>query len=89
MPDPGGPRLLNALRWRLDTATGEDAREIYPPEIVQRGSSRLEDLAAHGVPVHYVVPAYQYGSGLTRAAFRAAGTLHPRVSLSRWAADRR
>src|SRR6266568_4812811 len=81
MPDPGGLRLLNALRWRLDTATGGDALTEYPPEMVQRGASRLEGLAAQGIQLHYVIPAYQYDSGLTRASFRAAGTLHPATTL--------
>ncbi|MEV5652797.1 nucleotide pyrophosphatase/phosphodiesterase family protein [Nocardia sp. NPDC052254] len=81
VPDPGGMRLLNALRWRLDSATGPDARTEYPPETVQRGTSRLQDLAAHGVDVHYVVPEYQRRSGLTRAAFRATGILHPAADL--------
>ncbi|SDI17677.1 Type I phosphodiesterase / nucleotide pyrophosphatase [Actinokineospora alba] len=81
MPGADGPRLFNSLRWRLDTATGDDAREHYPPETVQQRPSRLQDLAAHGVAVHYVVPAYQRNSGLTRAAFRAAGTVHPAACL--------
>lgn len=81
MPGAGGPRLFNSLRWRLDTATGEDARDLHPPETVQPMPSRVQDLAAHGVAVHYVIPEYQRDSGLTRAAFRAAGTLHPATSL--------
>ncbi len=81
VPDPGGVRLLNALRWRLDSATGADARTPYPPETVQRGTSRVQDLAAHGVDVHYVVPEYQRDSGLTRATFRATGVLHPAADL--------
>ncbi|MEC3916161.1 alkaline phosphatase family protein [Nocardia sp. CDC160] len=81
LPGGGGPRLLNSLRWKLDSATGDDACEEFPPESVQPHRSRLEDLAAHGVEVHYVIPAYQYGSGLTRAAFRAPGTLHPAATL--------
>ncbi|WP_280437934.1 alkaline phosphatase family protein [Nocardia carnea] len=78
---PDGVRLFNSLRWRLDGATGADARESHPPESVQPGTSRLEDLAAHGVEVHYVTPAYQRTSGLTRASFRAPGTLHPATTL--------
>ncbi|WP_216898388.1 alkaline phosphatase family protein [Nocardia alni] len=81
VPDADGPRLLNALRWSLDSATGPDAREAYPPETVQPHPSRLQDLAAHGVQVHYVVPEYQRGSGLTRASFRADGVLHPATTL--------
>lgn|GEM_PF-3957522 len=34
-----------------------------------------------GAELHYVIPAYQRDSGLTRAAFRAAGTLHPAATL--------
>ncbi|MEV0246329.1 nucleotide pyrophosphatase/phosphodiesterase family protein [Nocardia sp. NPDC050712] len=81
LPDLGSARLFNALRWRLDAATGDDARAEFPPETVQPRTSRLEDLAAHGVEVHYVVPPYQRTSGLTRAVFRAPGTLHPAESL--------
>ncbi|WP_040815432.1 alkaline phosphatase family protein [Nocardia concava] len=81
LPDGDGPRLLNSLRWKLDSATGEDARGQFPPESVQPRPSRLEDLAAHGVEVHYVIPGYQRESGLTRAAFRAPGTLHPASTL--------
>ncbi|MGW0181212.1 alkaline phosphatase family protein [Nocardia sp. NPDC003345] len=81
LPDPGGIRLFNALRWRFDSATGDDAREDFPPETAQTGTSLLQDLAARGVEVHYVVPEYQIRSGLTRAAFRAPGTLHPAATL--------
>ncbi|MEV6338822.1 nucleotide pyrophosphatase/phosphodiesterase family protein [Nocardia vinacea] len=81
VPDADGLRVLNSLRWRLDAATGEDALDTYPPETVQPGSSRVQDLAAHGIEVHYVIPAYQRDSGLTRAAFRTAGTLHPAANL--------
>ncbi|MVU81502.1 alkaline phosphatase family protein [Nocardia sp. ET3-3] len=81
LPDGAGLRLLNSLRWNLDSATGPDAREVFPPESVQQRPSRLEDLAAHGVQLHYVIPAYQYTSGLTRAAFRAPGVLHPAATL--------
>lgn len=81
VPDSAGVRLFNPLRWRFDSATGEDARETFPPETAQPGPSRLQDLAAHGVEVHYVVPEYQIRSGLTRAAFRAPGTLHPAPTL--------
>ncbi|MFI5715585.1 alkaline phosphatase family protein [Nocardia sp. NPDC051750] len=81
VPAAGGVRLFNSLRWRFDSATGDDAREAFPPETVQPGTSRLQDLAAHGVEVHYVVPEYQVRSGLTRASFRAPGTLHPAATL--------
>ncbi|MTE12451.1 alkaline phosphatase family protein [Nocardia aurantiaca] len=81
VPGGDGLRLLNSLRWKLDSATGDDARDLYPPESVQRHASRLEDLAAHGVELHYVIPAYQLTSGLTRAVFRAPGVLHPAASL--------
>ncbi|WP_280401613.1 alkaline phosphatase family protein [Nocardia carnea] len=82
VPGRDGIRLFNSLRWRLDGSTGDDARESHPPESIQPGTSRLEDLAAHGVEVHYVVPAYQRTSGLTRASFRAPGTLHPATTLN-------
>lgn len=81
LPDTGGRRLFNSLTWRLDAATGADAREEFPPERVQQRTSRLQDLAAHGVEVHYVIPAFQRTSGLTRAVFRAAGTMHPAATL--------
>ncbi|MGV9680248.1 alkaline phosphatase family protein [Nocardia sp. NPDC003482] len=82
VPDPGGLRVLNALRWRLDAATGPDASDSHPPETMQHRRSRLQDLAAHGVEVHYVIPGYQGDSGLTRAAFRATGTMHPASTLA-------
>lgn len=81
MPDADGARLLNALRWRMDSATGESAMQAYPPQSVQPATSRLQDLAAAGIEVHYVIPAYQQTSGLTLAAFRAPGTLHPATTL--------
>ncbi|MEU4312590.1 nucleotide pyrophosphatase/phosphodiesterase family protein [Nocardia sp. NPDC024068] len=81
LPDTGGMRLFNALRWRFDSATGDDAREAFPPETAQPRTSLLQDLAARGVEVHYVVPEYQIRSGLTRASFRASGTLHPAATL--------
>ncbi|RJQ82801.1 alkaline phosphatase family protein [Pseudonocardiaceae bacterium YIM PH 21723] len=81
VPEADGIRVLNALRWKVDAAFGEDARELYPPEQVQPRASRLEDLAAHGVELSYVVPDYYDGSGLTRAAFRAPGTLYPAATL--------
>ncbi|MGW4241464.1 alkaline phosphatase family protein [Nocardia sp. NPDC004722] len=81
VPSGDHPRLLNSLRWTMDSATGPDARDAYPPESVQAQPSRLEDLAAHGVEVHYVIPGYQHTSGLTRAAFRAPGTLHAATTL--------
>lgn len=82
VPDADGPRLLNSLRWRLDSATGDDARTQFPPESLQPVPSRLEQLAAHGVEVHYVIPAYQLHSGLTAAAFRAPGVLHAAADLN-------
>lgn len=77
VPHDGTSRVFNALRWRLDSATGPDALAELPPEVLQRATSRIQDLAAHGVDVHYVIPGYQRDSGLTRAAFRARGTVHP------------
>lgn len=81
LSDSGGMRLFNALRWRFDSSTGDDAREQYPPERAQPRTSLLEHLAARGIEVHYVVPEYQVRSGLTRASFRAPGPLHPATTL--------
>ncbi|BDH56704.1 hypothetical protein MTP03_16430 [Tsukamurella sp. PLM1] len=77
VPDEHGRRLFNSLRWTIDGASGPDARESHPPTELQRRHSKLETLAAAGAEIHYVVPAYQEKSGLTRAAFRARGELHP------------
>lgn len=71
-----GRRLFNSLRWRHDSARGDDARTDLPPREVQPRTSRLEQLAAAGIDVHYVAPGYQEHSGLTRASFRAGGTFH-------------
>ncbi|WP_405496653.1 alkaline phosphatase family protein [Nocardia sp. NBC_00511] len=81
VPDGDGLRSLNSLRWRLDTAEGENALAAYPPETVQRQPSRLQEFAARGVEIHYVIPGYQRDSGLTRAAFRATGIVHPAATL--------
>ncbi|TWS18737.1 alkaline phosphatase family protein [Tsukamurella asaccharolytica] len=81
VPDEHGRRLFNALRWTIDGASGPDARQSHPPRELQRRRSRLEDLADAGAEIHYVVPAYQETSGLTRASFRAAGVLHPASDL--------
>lgn len=83
LPDleAGAPRTLNALRWTFDTAEGPDARASADPESVQPTASGLQRLAAHDVDIHYVVPGYQASSGLTRAAFRATGTVHPASTL--------
>ncbi|MGW5385196.1 alkaline phosphatase family protein [Nocardia sp. NPDC003963] len=82
VPDTDGIRLFNSLRWRFDSATGDDARDTYPPETAQPEKSRLQDLAAQGVEVHYVTPEYQTRSGLTRAAFRASGIHHSAATLA-------
>ncbi|MCF8610373.1 alkaline phosphatase family protein [Gordonia sp. HY285] len=74
-------RTLNALRWTFDSAAGPDARADAEPESVQPMASGLERLATHDVDIHYVVPGYQAASGLTRAAFRATGTVHPAATL--------
>ena len=71
-----GRRRFNSLRWRFDSARGEDARDALPPREVQQRASRLEQLADAGIEVHYVAPGYQEHSGLTRASFRAGGTFH-------------
>lgn len=81
VPDEHGRRLFNSLRWTIDGASGPDARETHPPGELQRRRSRLEVLADAGAEIHYVVPGYQVGSGLTRAAFRAPGVQHPASHL--------
>lgn len=84
---PGGPagpdsvEPFNALRWRVGSGQGSDARTSNPPEEVQTVPSAIEHLAAAGIDIHYVVPAYQMRSGLTRASFRADGELHAADSL--------
>ncbi|WP_019203661.1 alkaline phosphatase family protein [Tsukamurella sp. 1534] len=80
VPDERGRRLFNSLRWTIDGASGPDARDSHPPEELQRHHSRLEALAHGGAEIHYVLPGYQERSGLTRAAFRAPGSLHPASS---------
>ncbi|KXP10760.1 alkaline phosphatase family protein [Tsukamurella pseudospumae] len=81
VPDEHGRRLFNSLRWTIDGASGPDARESHPPRELQRRRSKLETLADAGAEIHYVVPAYQEKSGLTRASFRAAGVLHAASTL--------
>ncbi|MDR2279989.1 MAG: alkaline phosphatase family protein [Gordonia sp. (in: high G+C Gram-positive bacteria)] len=81
VPQAGDVRTLTALRWTLDSAQGPDARDLVKPEAAQPANSRLQDLAAADIDVHYVVPGYQETSGLTRAAFRATGVVHPAKTL--------
>ncbi|WP_341257383.1 MULTISPECIES: alkaline phosphatase family protein [Gordonia] len=81
VPQPDGPRTLNALRWTFDTAQGSDARDTVDPASTQPSRSRLQAMAEQGVEIHYVVPGYQARSGLTRAAFRATGVVHPAATL--------
>ncbi|WLP92305.1 alkaline phosphatase family protein [Gordonia sp. NB41Y] len=73
----GPPRLLNALRWTLDRSDGEPATAVYPPDRVAPLAGALGDLADAGVAVTYVMPGEFAGTGLTRSAFRAAGTHIP------------
>ncbi|WP_412475161.1 alkaline phosphatase family protein [Gordonia sp. LUNF6] len=81
LPSAAGPENFNALRWRTGSAEGPDARTTHVPEDVQPVESSVQRLARSGVEVHYVVPGYQMRSGLTRAAFRTAGRLHPASDL--------
>ncbi|WP_461168423.1 alkaline phosphatase family protein [Tsukamurella serpentis] len=81
VPDEHGRRLFNPLRWTIDGASGPDARASHPPGEMQRLRSRLQVLGDAGVEIHYVMPGYQDGSGLTRASFRAPGVLHPASHL--------
>lgn len=81
-PDGGGPpTTFNPLRWTLGAADGPSALDAFPPREVQSRPSLLEVLDVEGVGVHYVMRPEFRDSGLTRAAFRAAGTLRPAVSL--------
>ncbi|EGD53733.1 alkaline phosphatase family protein [Gordonia neofelifaecis] len=82
LPSADGPENFNALRWRTGGAAGTDARETHAPEWLQPTPSVVQELAERGVEIHYVVPAYQVESGLTRAAFRTPGLLHPAESLA-------
>lgn len=77
-----GARRFNALRWRLDSAEGEDARNLYSPEEFQPLPSIFQTLLDDGVDVHYVMPAELLSSGLTRASFRADGVLHDASKLA-------
>jgi hypothetical protein len=81
VPSDDGLANFNALRWRLGSAAGPDARADHPPEQLQPYPSTIEGLVARDIEVHYVVPGYQATSGLTRAAFRTAGTLHDADTL--------
>ncbi|GAB20053.1 hypothetical protein GOEFS_105_00640 [Gordonia effusa NBRC 100432] len=70
-------RILNSLRWSLDTADGQTAVYEYPPESIQSSTSFLQRFAESGVKISHVTPAYQRDSPLTRAAFRERGEHHP------------
>ncbi|MFW0790820.1 alkaline phosphatase family protein [Gordonia sp. CPCC 205333] len=72
-----GSRVLNSLRWTLDTAAGPTAAHIYPPESIQSNTTILQSLSESGVEINYVTPAYQRDSPLTRAVFRERGVHHP------------
>ncbi|MDL9936004.1 alkaline phosphatase family protein [Gordonia sp. ABSL1-1] len=80
----GSRRVLNALRWSLDSADGPSALVTYPPSLVSNTadepSSGLEWLSHNGVRITYVMPGEFRGSGLTQVAFRAAGRYLPAVT---------
>ncbi|UPG69300.1 alkaline phosphatase family protein [Gordonia hongkongensis] len=76
----GSRRVLNSLRWTLDDASGPSALMTYPPALVRTERGSLEELAAKGVRVTYVMPGEFRGTGLTMAAFRASGQFLPAVT---------
>jgi hypothetical protein len=65
--------LLNALTWRSH-ADGEpaDLRGVFEPESAQPVDTALQRAVTAGVRVTAVAPAFQKGSGLTRAVLRGA-----------------
>lgn len=71
--DSDGPTSFNPLRWTLETAGGPSALDRFAPRDVQKLPSLLEVLAGDGVEISYVMREVFRESGLTRAAFRAAG----------------
>lgn len=81
-PDQDGPATsFNPLRWTTGSASGPSALDRHPPREVQTRASLMEELAADGVEVNYVMREDFRESGLTRAAFRAEGVYHPANSL--------
>ncbi|MEO9326986.1 alkaline phosphatase family protein [Gordonia aurantiaca] len=73
----GSRRVLNSLRWSLDSAHGPSALVTYPPALVRTEPGTLDALADEGVQVSYVMPGEFRGTGLTLAAFRAPGSYIP------------
>lgn len=71
--DSDGPTSFNPLRWTLESAGGPSALDRFAPRDVQKLPSLLEVLAGDGVEISYVMREVFRESGLTRAAFRAAG----------------
>ncbi|MGW0042891.1 alkaline phosphatase family protein [Rhodococcus sp. NPDC003348] len=78
---PGEDRLMNPLKWRLhgEGPKVDLLRELVPEEF-QPNPTAFERAAAHGIAVSRVAPAYQGGSGLTRAALRG-GEFRPSFSM--------
>ena len=82
-PEDGGPATsFNPLRWTTGSASGPSALDLHPPREVQTRASLMEELAADGVEVNYVMREDFRESGLTRAAFRAEGVYRPAISLA-------
>lgn len=82
-PVEGGPATsFNPLRWTTGSASGPSALDRHPPREVQTRASLMEELAAHGVEVNYVMREDFRDSGLTRAAFRADGVYRPANALT-------
>lgn len=81
MADAEGSTSFNPLRWTLGSASGPTAIHRFPPRDVQALPSLLEILAAEGVDITYVMREDFRESGLTRAAFRAAGEYRPSDTL--------
>ncbi|MGW4478754.1 alkaline phosphatase family protein [Rhodococcus triatomae] len=81
MSVPGEDRLMNPLKWRLhgEGPRVDLLRELVPEEF-QPAPTAFERAAADGVTVSRVAPAYQGGSGLTRAALRG-GEFKPTFSM--------
>ncbi|MGV9670228.1 MULTISPECIES: alkaline phosphatase family protein [unclassified Gordonia (in: high G+C Gram-positive bacteria)] len=73
----GTPRLLNALRWTMDSSDGPSALVTYPPNLVAPLAGALAGLADAGVEISYVMPGEFRGTGLTQVAFRATGRYWP------------
>lgn len=65
--------LLNALTWRSHAGDEPaDLRGVFEPESAQPVDTALQRAAAAGIRVTAVAPAFQKGSGLSRAVLRGA-----------------